>query len=54
MEKNKCFALSERGYCKVLKVGKCTDPERCKFYKTWEQIRGQEERLRERRRDQPE
>lgn len=50
MEDNKCFALNERGYCRILKVGKCTDPQRCKFFKTWEQIWEEEERLRGRRR----
>lgn len=51
MEENKCFALSVTGKCKVLKVGQCKAPERCKFYKTWEQIRGEDERLRGRRRE---
>lgn len=51
MEENKCFALSERGYCNILTVGKCTEPEKCKFYKTREQVQEQEERRRSRRRE---
>lgn len=51
MEENKCFALSERGYCNILTVGKCTEPEKCSFYKTREQLQEEEERCRSRRRE---
>lgn len=51
MENNKCFALSERGYCKILTVGRCVEPKKCKFYKTREQVQEEEERCRSRRRE---
>lgn len=51
MEENKCFALSERGFCNILTVGRCTEPEKCKFYKTKEQIQAEEEQSRCRRRE---
>ena len=51
MENNKCFALSEQGYCNILTIGRCTEPERCKFYKTRERVQDEEERSRNRRRE---
>lgn len=51
MENNKCFALSERGYCNILTIGRCMQPEGCKFYKTRERVQEEEERSRNRRRE---
>lgn len=48
---NKCFALSERGYCNILTIGKCMQAEGCSFFKTRERMQEEEERLRKRRRD---
>lgn len=42
----KCFGVSERGFCQVLiGVGKCVEPQKCRFYKTREQLWAEEERL---------
>ncbi len=36
---NDCFALNPKNStCRVLNVGKCTDPECCVFYKTHDQF----------------
>ena len=51
MEENKCFGLSSRGFCQILTIGKCVAPDKCKFYKTREQLQEEEERSRNRRRE---